>query len=140
MTTTILALAASLSICLCLGLLGSLILVADAYRKLSRLITDASALQRMVTIHGDRQLTTDGRLSEIDQKLAKLQQRNLKLQSIVAGFSSIDVAHNLVTETGVTDAQRLALESGLTEREANLMIQLKNSYSTDTTSPPSGAK
>ena len=135
MTSTILAIAMGLSISLCLGLIGGLILVIDAYKKLARLITDTQALQRMVTTHGDTQLASHGRLGAIEVQLAKLQQHSLHLQSLAAGYSSVENAASLLEESGIRDAERLALESGLTEREANLMIQLRSSFPVDATSP-----
>ncbi len=140
MTSLTLALASALTICVCIALIGGLILVTDLYRKLNRLIGNAYALQRMVTTHGDAQLSADSRLSNIDRELKKLRQRDLQIRSMVTSLSSIENAAMLVEESGVTDVERLALQSGLTEREANLMIQLRSAYSTDLSSPPAGEK
>ena len=140
MNTLTLTLTMIAGICLCIGLIGGLILVVQLYQKLNRLIIDAYALQRMIVTHGDSQLSADSRLSHIDHLLSKLQQRDLEVRSLIHGLSSVENATSLIEETGIIDVERLASQSGLTEREAHLMIQLRTNYSTDIVSPPDGEK
>lgn len=128
MSTTLLAVFTALSICLCIGLTASLIMLGDSYRKLRRILGDTYALQRMVTTHGDAQLRTDGRLDQIDQQLERLQKKNLQMQSFIAGLSSIENAASMIEDSGANDVERLAIQNGLTEREADLMIKLRGSY------------
>lgn len=144
----------ALLISLCIGLLGGLVVLVDLFRKMNRALNDTYALQRMVTSHGDAQLSADSRLSAIDRQLNKLCQRELQVRSMITSLSSIESASAMISQAGVTDSERLAMQSGLTEREANLMLQLRSAYSspysesstgsagsaTDNTSPPDGAK
>ena len=115
-------------------------LAVNLYQKLNRIVGDAYALQRMIVTHGESQLSADSRLSRIDHQLRKLQQRDLEVRSLVASLSSIENATSLIDDSGITDVERLTSQSGLTEREANLMIQLRSSYSTENISPPEGEK
>lgn len=140
MNTLTLTLAMSAAISLSLALLAGLILMINQYQRLKRLINDAAALQRMVVLHGDTQLSLDSRLTHIDQQIAKLQHRELQVRSLTASHSSIEAAESLVDESGLTDIEKLAAYSGLTDREASLMIQLRSAYSTDKSSPASGEK
>lgn len=125
---------------LAVALLCTAVLVADLYRKLNRIISDTSTLQRMVTVHADSQLTEDGHFNSIQNKLGLLLQRDLQVQSLAAGYSSVENAESLVDSAGVTDAERLAIQSGLTEREASLMLQLRTAYSSENVSRPDSAK
>lgn len=148
MNSVLLASVVALLFSLCVGLTSGLIILADLFKKLNRALSDTYALQRMVTSHGDAQLSADGRLSAIDVQLKKMQQRDLQVRSMITSLSSVESASSLITEAGVTNAERLAMQSGLTEREANLMLQLRSTYSgstvgesaTDRSSPPDGAK
>ena len=94
----------------------------------------------MVTVHADSQLTEDGHFNSIQNKLGLLLQRDLQVQSLAAGYSSVENAESLVDSAGVTDAERLAIQSGLTEREASLMLQLRTAYSSENVSRPDSAK
>lgn len=140
MSSTILIISMAVSAFLAVALLCTLVLVADLYRKLNRIISDTSGLQRMVTVHADSQLTEDGHFKSIQNKLEVLLQRDLQVQSLAAAYSSVENAETLVDSVGVTDAERLAIQSGLTEREANLMLQLRTAYSSENVSRPDRAK
>lgn len=140
MSSTFLLVFAALSIGLFTGLTACLLLLNDSQKKLQRTISDTNALQRMITTHGDSQLQTDGRMNQIERQLEKLQTKTLQVQSFIAGITSIENATSLIENSGVTDVERLAIQSGLTEREAALMVRLRKSYSTDTVSAPDGAK
>ena len=115
--------------CISLALIGSMLLVLELYRKLNRLIGDAHALQRMVTVHGESQLRADAQFAQIKKQLERLQQRDLQLQSLATGLTSFENASEIIESRGVSSAERLAIQTGLTEREANLMIRLKSDYS-----------
>ncbi len=140
MSSTILIISMAVSAFLAVALLCTAVLVADLYRKLNRIISDTSTLQRMVTVHADSQLTEDGHFNSIQNKLGLLLQRDLQVQSLAAGYSSVENAESLVDSAGVTDAERLAIQSGLTEREASLMLQLRTAYSSENVSRPDSAK
>jgi len=121
---------------LCLLLIGGLILLVDLFGKFNKVLKDSYALQRMITTHGNAQLAADGRLSKIDEQLSKLLQRELQMRSLTNSIRSVEGANALLDNTGETNTDRLVRQSGLTEREANLMIQLRSAYSTDNSSPP----
>ena len=140
MSSTILIISMAVSAFLAVALLCTAVLAADLYRKLNRIISDTSTLQRMVTVHADSQLTEDGHFNSIQNKLGLLLQRDLQVQSLAAGYSSVENAESLVDSAGVTDAERLAIQSGLTEREASLMLQLRTAYSSENVSRPDSAK